>query len=318
MYLNILYWLLMVAVTLFFGWLVVRAWRSRNAIVKWAGSGLGGLLALIITLLSVATLVGLVKIYAPRNVPVPEVKIANTPEQIARGKHLANAFCVGCHSSNNQMPMVGGVDFGREIPIPLGSFVSENLTPAGVLKDYSDGELMRLLRSGVASSGQATFAMSIIRVRNMSDEDIHALIAFLRSQEPVPSQIQKPADQYSLLAVMMTGAGMMPPEQKPVVGVVTAPPKAPTAEYGMYVLNYQDCRDCHGETLTGGTPGQLPPVGPTLRSVKGWTREQFIETMRTGITPTGHKLGPQMPWQAIGRLDDDELTAAYTYLISLP
>jgi hypothetical protein len=52
--------------------------------------------------------------------------------------------------------------------------------------------------------------------------------------------------------------------------------------------------------------------------MKGWTKEQFIATMRTGVDPSGHALGAQMPWQNIGRMDDDELTAVYTYITGLP
>jgi hypothetical protein len=40
--------------------------------------------------------------------------------------------------------------------------------------------------------------------------------------------------------------------------------------------------------------------------------------MRTGIDPAGHVLGEQMPWQPIGKMDDEELTATYEYLIHLP
>jgi mono/diheme cytochrome c family protein len=52
--------------------------------------------------------------------------------------------------------------------------------------------------------------------------------------------------------------------------------------------------------------------------VKGWTQEQFITTLRTGVDPSGHTLSAQMPWKAVGRLDDEELAAAYAYLTSLP
>jgi hypothetical protein len=49
-----------------------------------------------------------------------------------------------------------------------------------------------------------------------------------------------------------------------------------------------------------------------------WNLEDFISTMRTGIDPAGHELGHQMPWQPIGKLDDEELAALYQYLIHLP
>ena len=52
---------------------------------------------------------------------------------------------------------------------------------------------------------------------------------------------------------------------------------------------------------------------------KSWTRDQFINTLRTGVDPDGHVLNGQlMPWRNIGRMDDDELAAVYAYLTQLP
>jgi len=52
--------------------------------------------------------------------------------------------------------------------------------------------------------------------------------------------------------------------------------------------------------------------------VKGWTAEEFVRTIRTGVDPSGHELLPVMPWRTIARLDDTELNAIYVYLLSLP
>lgn len=318
MYINILLWLVMVAVCVLFGWLALRAWRARNTIVKWVGVVLSGLLTLALAIVSVVTLLGLVKSYAPKNYPIPNVKVAGTTEQIQRGEHLANAFCVECHSTNRQLPLSGGRDMGADIPIPLGSFVPPNLTPGGELKEWSDGEIMRVLRSGVDEKGHRLFFMSNVNVRYMSDDDLEAVIAFLRSQPAVENETQDPPDQLTFLAAIMGGAGMLPAGLPPVTGSITAPAKAPTVEYGKYLIGFQDCRGCHGEDLTGGKKGQLPPIGPNLRLVKGWTTEQFITTLRTGVDPSGHQLKETMPWQTVSRLDDVELEAMHAYLASLP
>jgi hypothetical protein len=51
-------------------------------------------------------------------------------------------------------------------------------------------------------------------------------------------------------------------------------------------------------------------VGPSLSAIKNGSRDQFISTLRTGVDPDGHVLNNQlMPWQNIGRMDDDELAA---------
>lgn len=41
--------------------------------------------------------------------------------------------------------------------------------------------------------------------------------------------------------------------------------------------------------------------------------------MRSGTTPEGKAMGPAfMPWMSIGKLTDEDLTAVYAYLKTLP
>jgi mono/diheme cytochrome c family protein len=160
--------------------------------------------------------------------------------------------------------------------------------------------------------------MSYTNSGKLSDDDIRAVIAYIRSLPAAGKQTPNPPDHLNLLGVMMLGAGMLPQGNPVSTGIVTAPPKTPTLQYGEYILSYQDCRSCHGDKLTGGVPGQLGPLGPDLNLVKRWKLEQFITTMRTGVDPNGHELSKQMPWQPIGRMGDEELRAVYEYLTQLP
>jgi mono/diheme cytochrome c family protein len=318
MLVNIALGLILVVLTILLAWLALRTWRARNALVKWGGGVLSSLLTLVAGVVTVVALIGLYKGYAPRNAPVPDLRVAGTPEQIQRGEYLANSFCTSCHSGNGELPLTGGLDLGEDLPLPLGKFVSVNLTPAGPLKDWSDGEIFRALRNGIDKDGRWLTIMSNVRVRRMADEDILALIAFLRSQPAVVNETPHPPDQATFMGVLMLGAGMLPEGQPPISGVISTPAKGPTVEYGEYIVSYQDCRDCHGEDLRGGVQGQLAPIGPPLAMVKSWTAEQFITTLRTGVDPSGHQVIDTMPWKQIGRLDDVDLTAMYQYLISLP
>jgi mono/diheme cytochrome c family protein len=318
MFSNILGLLVIVIIGLFFGWLALRIWRANNKVLKWAGALLSGLLALILSLASVTILIGMVKFYMPRSLPVPDLSVPLTPENIQRGEHLASSFCASCHSVTGDLPLTGGVDLAKDLAVPLGSFISVNLTPAGPLKDWTDGEIFNTLRFGIDREGRNLVSMGQIRARNMSDADLHAIIAYLRSQPPVENETPEPADQVNLLALLLAGANMLPPELPTITGVITAPPKGPTVDYGEYILSFQDCRICHGEDLKGGVEGQLAPIGWNLEVVKNWKLEEFIATFRTGVDPNGHELSADMPWKAIGRMDDVELEAMYLYLTSLP
>ena len=195
----------MVAVSVLFGWLARRSWKTGNVVSKWAGTILSGLLSVLVGLLSILTVIGLVKAYAPRTAPIPDLNVAATPEQIQRGEHIANTFCTSCHSLNKALPLTGGVDLGLDIPIPLGNFVSPNLTPAGPLQDWSDGEIFRAMRNGVGRDGNWLFVMSNVRGRNLSDEDLQAVIAYLRNQPPAANETLDPPDRLSLLGLIMLG-----------------------------------------------------------------------------------------------------------------
>jgi mono/diheme cytochrome c family protein len=310
---NIVIWLVMLAVTIGLGWLALRAFRARNGLVKWAGGVLAALLTVVVGLVTVVALLGMIKLYAPGGTPVQALTVAGTPEQIARGEHLATAFCAECHSPTGQLPMIGGVDLGADLPAPLGKFISVNLTPAGPLANWSDGEILRILREGVAPDGRKLIMMGAVRARYMSDEDLHSIIAYLRSMPAVENETPQPPDSPTLLGGIMVVLGLAPSEP-PVTGSVSAPEKGPAAAYGEYLVGFQDCYICHGPNLDGKPTSPLVPVGADLAVVKGWTAEQFITTLRTGVDPSGHELSAVMPWRTIALLDDVELTAIYEFL----
>ena len=159
----------------------------------------------------------------------------------------------------------------------------------------------------------------------MSDEDLGAVIAYLKTIPPVDHQTNgfeiKPLG-YILMAAGMFGN--LPVEDADHANNVTAPEPGVTVEYGEYRLTISDCRGCHGEDLAGG-PYPDPSIVYTVPNLTPggelgfWTEEQFIQTLRTGVAPSGHVLNKEiMPLDEIKNLTDDELTAIWLYLQSLP
>jgi cytochrome c553 len=312
--LNSICLVFLIATTALLVWSCTRAWRVRNNLLRWGGVSLAAILAAVVSLVSVLTIVGLFKLHT-RNAPVPDLNIARTSQQIQRGQAISKSFCDACHSKTGQL--TGGVDMGEELPIPVGSFVSSNLTPAGRLIHWSDGEIFRAIRNSVDADGHWLTIMSYTNAGKLSDDDIAAVIAFIRTQPSAGQQAPNPPDQFNLLGVIMLGAGMLPAGKPVFPGRITAPAKGPTVAYGEYILSYQDCRECHGAELTGGVQGQLAPIGPGLTLINDWSLQEFIATLRTGIDPSGHQLSKQMPWRPIGRMDDEELSAVFEYLTQM-
>jgi mono/diheme cytochrome c family protein len=296
-------------------WSGFRAWRIKNAFLKWSGVSLAALLSTVATAISVLLVVGLFKLHA-RTAPAVVLKLSPTSEQIQRGEEISNGFCSSCHSKTGTL--TGGNNIGEDLPVPVGAFVSPNLTPAGPLGGWSDGEIFRAIRNGVDRDGRWLMIMSYTNAGKLSDDDTKAVIAYLRHLSPAGQQTPNPPDRLNPLGMLMLGAGMLPTGKPISHETITGPPKAPTAVYGEYILSYQDCRECHGKDLSGGVPGQLAPLGPSLHLVKDWKLEEFIATMRNGVDPNGHEIGKQMPWKPIGRMSDEELGAIYEYLTHLP
>ena len=318
--------ILIVAITLF-GFLTTRAWKAKRPWLKWIGTFLSGLLTVIPAALLVLALIGFTKLNQRFDNPLTEIHVSGTPDQIARGEQLAHA-CMSCHSPGNELPLSGSnfaVKF--EMP-PLGTLYAPNLTPSGNIQDWTDGEVIRAIREGVYKDGRSLLVMPAAAFRNISDEDVQALVAYLRSQPPTGEPA--PENQFSVLGAIFMNLSDFRTAQPPV-GHVTAP-QPDTPAYGKYMVDILGCSDCHGNQLQGkvanGQPG--PPPGPNLTQiVPQWTEDQFMNFFNTGTLPGGTtvplitlKSGfsePRMPWQMVrAATTDDELRAMFSYLHSLP
>jgi mono/diheme cytochrome c family protein len=306
--------ILIVAAILLAG-LGVRAWHAKRTFVRCAGAATASVLAVVLCLISGIAVAGLYKMNL-RTAPVPDLRVEASSEQIRRGDAITESFCGACHSRTGTL--TGGVDIGKDLSPRLGSFISSNLTPAGPLKYWSDGEIFRAIRNGVGADGRWLVIMSLTNAGKLSDDDTQALIAYIRHRPAAGEPTGDTPDAFNFLGLLLLGAGQFPLGKPVFAGAVTAPTKGPTLQYGEYILSYSDCRECHGAHLHGGVPGQLGPIGPDLNVVKDWTRAGFITTMRTGKDPYGHELSQQMPWRPIGMMSDDELGAIYEYLTRMP
>lgn len=320
--------LILVVLIALFGFLTTRAWKLKNAMLKWGGVVITGLLTLIPTALLVLALRGFYLLNQQHANPVTDVQVAGTPAQVARGEQLAQV-CVNCHTSNGQLPL-SGTNFAAKFDMPpLGTLYAPNLTPGGNIDDWTDGELMRAIREGVHKDGRSLLVMPAETFRNLSDEDVQAIVAYLRSQPATGGPI--PTNRFNLFGALFLNLADFRTAQPPV-GSVTAPSPGVTAEYGQYMVDIIGCRSCHGDQLQGkvdsGQPG--PPPGPNLTAIlPQWTEEQFMTLFNTGQLPGGGTVPlltlpsgfsePRMPWNEVrAATTDDELRAMYTYLHSLP
>ncbi len=318
---------ILVGLAALFAFLATRAWKLKNIIVKWGGLAITGLLTLIpIALLGLA-LRGFYLLNERHDNPVADIQVTGTAAQIARGQQLAQT-CVSCHAPGDQLPLAGS-NFAVKFDLPpLGTFYAPNLTPGGNIDDWTDGEVIRAIREGLHKDGRSLLIMPANILRNLSDEDVQAIVAYLRSQ-PASGE-PTPPNQFNLIGALFLNLADFRTAQPPVGRVIAPEPGTP--EYGKYMVDILQCRDCHGDQLQGkvdnGQPG--PPPGPNLTTiVPEWTEEEFMTFFNTGKLPGGGTVPtltlpsgfsePRMPWPVVrAATTDEELKAIYAYLHNLP
>jgi mono/diheme cytochrome c family protein len=291
-------------------------------IFKWIGIVLGSLVGLILVVGAVLYLMGSARLNKTYDFPPSSLVIPTDEASIAYGQHRAETLCQGCHGKDLS-GIVNWFDGG-----PLGTIDSANLTAGegGFGREAaSDEDYVKAIRHGIDPEGKPIFMPAVVSTAYLSDEDLGAIIAYIKS---VPLVDHKTNGQnFTPLAKILYTAGVLP--QMPVETVshevhVTAPARGVSAEYGEYMVNTNDCRLCHGPELNGG-----PYPDPTIKLISPnltpggepglWSQEQFLNTIRTGTTPSGHELNPEhMPWESYRNMSDDELKAIFMYLQSLP
>lgn len=304
-----------IALALLFAFLAYRAFTAQRLWVKLLGGLPAALLALIFGAAFGLALVGYNKLNAMRPNPPSPLALQSTPQLVADGERFARS-CVGCHSGNGQLPMTGQDFFGHDSEgPPVGTLWAPNLTPVH-LGAWSDGEIIRAIREGVGREGRSLIIMPSAGFRNLSDDDVLALLAYLRAQ-PAAGEPSPPRRLNVIGAILF--ATILPDDllsaQQPIAAPVIAPPRGPTATYGGYLVSL-GCQDCHGANLAGVPPGgDGPPPGPNLTTLpQRMSAEQFVALLRSGQYPDGRALSENMPWQDLASFSDDNLLAIYAHL----
>lgn len=277
--------------------------------------------------------------------PYPEgLSASSDPEVVARGEYLVwgPAHCSSCHATYPRdnpaanapgVPLAGGLAFEMG---PIGRLYGLNLTPNETdgIGRFTDAELARVLRTGVRPNGELSVFMST-SASSLSDEDIVAVISYLRSLPPEPAGHAEGG--LNLLGRLMFGSLGLAPRDTP------APPAAPPSEFpsvarGEYLAESVIlCTECHrvwdmanfvplGPKGGGGMcePSHGPEKDmefctPNLTShPNGFTgrvdEDGFVARMRQGRVYASSV----MPWENIGRMTETDLRSVYQALRALP
>lgn len=287
---------------------------------KWLGIILGSLVGLILLAAAGLYLKSTLQLTKTHSVQVEPIQIPTDPEAIARGREWVTAECTHCHGLD-----LSGTFF-LDDPT-LATIPAPNLTSGqgGAGATFSDLDWVRAIRHGLKPDDTSLVVMPSMDFYHFSDADLGDIIAYLKSIPPV-DHIQPEPTFYPVGRILVAAGAFGKIFQAEIIDHSTSRPTAPaegmTAEYGEYIANVSGCKACHGENLAGAqSPEPGSPYAPGLGAgseVFYWTDEDFIKTMRTGVTPSGHELGEFMPWKDFGNLSDERLKALLLYLRSQP
>ncbi|MFZ6002064.1 MAG: c-type cytochrome [Bacteroidota bacterium] len=302
---------------------------------------LGYLLALVVV--AIAGLLTYVKTALPNVGEAEELKIEYTPERIEHGKYLANSVtvCMDCHSKRNYAKFsgpltdgtlgMGGDVFDQTVGMP-GVFYARNITPAGISR-YTDGELFRLITTGVTKEGRAMFPlMPYPYYGKMDPEDIYDIIAYVRSIPAIPNEVPESVADFPMNFILNTIPQKANPQKRP--------DPADQLAYGAYMTNASGCVECHTqvdkgqiipEVAFGGGREFMFPDKSVLRSsnispdpetgIGKWTEEAFVARFKayadsSHVTPNvaPGEFNTIMPWTMYAGMTEQDLKSIYAYL----
>lgn len=264
--------------------------------MKWTGIVLGGLIGLALLAGLALYPIGMEKL--ARSYPgiqVETVNIPTDPDAVARGRHIAIVWeCTKCHGED-----LSGMLLADD-PI-LGTIPASNLTSGkgGIAESYTDTDWIRAIRHGVKPDSRGEIFM--YDYSTMSDQDLGALIAYLKQIPPV--DLDYPAMRLGPIVPIAPAVGLFTPAAELIDHDASRPADpAPgaTIEYGRYLSAL--CTGCHGTSLAG--------------KLEKWKQDDFIRAIQTGVLPDGKQISPAMSSKTFGEMNDMELAALWLYLQS--
>ena len=293
--------------------------KTLKRVGKWLGYGLLALLAVALLAYGYAcwnVSQRLNKVYPTQ---VPGIPVPLDSAAIARGAHLYVVHaCRDCHGAN----LAGRVVLDNPL---MGRLIARNLTrgKGGLPAHFDDQDWLRTLKHGVDRQGKPLLIMPAHETTRIADQDLADIIAYCKSRPPVDNLL--PEQQLGLVLTALIGLSdpaFFPAEKiDHALLPVARRQEGPTAAYGEYLA--ANCSACHQADFRGAPPMApgYPPV-PNITSqgrVGRWTEAEFLRTLRTGVTPEGHRLdSTKMPWPRTRDFSLTELRAVRAYLLSLP
>ena len=254
---------------------------------------------------------------------------AETP--LERGTYLMQSIvaCGNCHTPKGPQGELPGMELAGNFKIEDDAFtaVVPNITPdpqTGIGK-WTDAQIVAAIREGKRPDGSIIGPpMPIALYRGMADDDVAAIVAYLRSVKPVVNKAEK--SQYRI---------PLPPSYGPPVTQVAAVSRADKVAYGKYLASsLGHCVECHSTPAPNGPPdfvnqtggggmqfrgpwgvSHAPNITPT--GLAKYSDADIKNAITKGVRPDGSRLMPPMAYGYYKNISAPDLEAVLAYLRAL-
>lgn len=198
--------------------------------------------------------------------------------KIAHGKRLAAILdCTGCHGANLQ-----GTDMADKPQD--GAIYAPNITL--LLGKYSDADFEKLFRRGVPRDGRQFWFMPVESFQFLSDRDLAALVAYLRTVKPSGTAL--PPFKFNAVEQKDVDAGVLRDARAQIAKYRDNPPidLGPQHAWGRYLAE-TTCTACHNNALQG-----WPNFTPNLDIAGAYSKAELMRLLTNGQGKTGKDVGP--------------------------
>jgi len=243
----------------------------------------------------------------PASVSFDGADYQTASQKAAHGERLTYTLgCRGCHGKDLKGQL------WDDNPKEYGVLWASNLTRA--VPTMSDAQLTAVLAKGVHPRRQDLWVMPSELFQHLSQADMGALVAYLRTLQPEGLLSPDPRPGPKALAQIASGdakpAATLVRERRDIGPIDLGPKHA----LGRYITRVT-CAECHGAELKGQKSEE--GATPDLVVAGGYTRAEFDRLITQGI-PTGnrklHELMQSVAKNRFSHLTDPERDALYSYL----
>lgn len=252
--------------------------------------------------------------------------------QLERGRYIVEviAACGNCHSSagpntpNDPMHLAGGFPIDEPGMYAVPPNITQDVETG--IGSFTDADIIKVIREGVRPDGRVLGPpMPFGLYRNISDQDVAAIVAYLRTVAPVSNKTEPSHYDFPL-----------PPAWGPPATPVPEPNHDDPVEYGAYLAGpLGHCIECHSPLDANGVPDTVNELGAggmlfhgpwgvsvsrniTPTGLSGRSDAEIKQIITTGTRADGSKLMPPMGVSYYAGLTDTDLDAIVAYLRSLP